>query len=92
MSRWVSRFAIRFGEGLRVPSLVFTIQPRISLVVAQSLSPCMAFLMLTDYLASAGREGNISLRARSVNSETCCCCVLSPSVADRRSSMYTSVH
>ena len=59
-----------------MPSLVSTIQPRISLVVVQSPSPCSAFLRLTKSFVSAGREGKISLRARNVNSETHCYCVL----------------
>ena len=58
----------------------------------QSQYPCNAFLMLTESLASAGREGKISLRDLSVSSETRCCCFMSACVADRSSSMYTSVH
>ena len=39
--------------------------------------------MMTESFASAGREGNISLRARSVNSDTRCCCLLSATQGDR---------
>ena len=92
MSIRVSSSALRLGESLRVPSSVFTIQPKISLVVFQSLSPWSAFFRLTESFIYLGRERKISLRARRVSSETCCCCVLSPCVADRRLSIYTSVH
>ena len=70
--------ALRLGESRSVPSSVFTIQPRIYLVVFQSPSPWSAFFRLTKSFVSLGREGKISLMARRVSSETRCCCVLSP--------------
>ena len=57
MSRRVPISALRFGESLRVPSSVFTIHPRISLVVVQYPYPCSAFVMLTKSFASAGEGG-----------------------------------
>ena len=80
----VSSSALHLGESRSVPSSVFTIQPRISLVVFQSPSPWSAFFRLTESFVSLGREGKIYLMARRVSSETRCCCVLSPCVADRR--------
>ena len=84
MSRRERISALRFGYSKRVPLLVSTTHPKISLVVFQSPSLASVFLRLAGYLIYPGTEGKISLRARIVSSETLYCWVATPRAAQSR--------
>ena len=87
----ISRREMRSGRFLedraRLPRLVSIIHPRISLIVSQYSSLANAFFRLAESLTSTGKEGEISLRAQMMISETLYFWLGSPWEAQRRSSI-----